>query len=739
MKPVQFFPIQQSILCIALVVSFFGVSFGQVNLSVGAKHFVRDLTALSTPDRVPQEMILAYDLQPISEDFAVGVAGLVKADFNVEQLENLDINLHSRVGDICTFRVPLKQFHEFLRVPGLLYVDISDSGAPFLDRALPSTRIDSVHLGLGGLDRAYKGSGTIIAVIDWGFDYTHPNFYNENLDEMRLTRAWDQNKLSGPPPAGYSFGTEYVGKDALLAAGQDTLYVFGPMSHGTHVAGIAGGSSAGTPHLGAAPESELVFISLKRDSPSLIDAYTYIRDYAASVGKPFVVNMSFGLHQGPHDGNLLPSLAIDMMHGPGRVYVASAGNNGSAPFHIDHDFQAVPETDTMRTVVGFTNTADYFGQTLSIWGSPNSSFAASIILANNANQIIYETPFYHTMDVPSLDEVIVINNDTFRIILESLDVDLLSGRPHIQMQLRNLTGLKVVLQLTSEDSHIHVWNTVRQNIRFTNWGVGLSANYPGAKAGDIHFGIGEPGGCGKNTITVGSYQVEQYLPSGNPITGQISGFSSRGPTVDGRTKPEITSTGQSIVSSINSFDISETTGFSSTLDFQGRTYAWKAYSGTSMSGPMVAGMVALMMEANPQISANEVREILKSTARLDIYTGVIGSEGSNTWGWGKANALAAVLAAEALISSNEIVFTEPLIRVFPNPASSEVYLEMEQDLGVEPVDIQIFNLNGQRVGQHLIIPSSGLQRLPIHDLPTGFYLMQFRSGEHLFFNKLVVE
>src|SRR5690606_28301109 len=150
----------------------------------------------------------------------------------------------------------------------------------------------------------------IIAVIDWGFDYTHPTFYDSTLTDLRLVRAWDQNKLSGPAPEGFSFGTEYKGKDELLAAGDDTLYVFGPGSHGTHVAGIAGGTGGGSVHVGAAPEAELIFISLRRDAPSFTDALQYVTNYAESVNKPYVINMSFGSHLGPHDGSYLKNVAI---------------------------------------------------------------------------------------------------------------------------------------------------------------------------------------------------------------------------------------------------------------------------------------------------------------------------------------------------------------------------------------------------------------------------------------------
>jgi hypothetical protein len=69
--------------------------------------------------------------------------------------------------------------------------------------------------------------------------------------------------------------------------------------------------------------------------------------------------------------------------------------------------------------------------------------------------------------------------------------------------------------------------------------------------------VGEPAGVGENVITVASYRSERVLSNGNFVFGNLSSFSSRGPTVDGRTKPDIASTGDGVMSSINSFVTSE--------------------------------------------------------------------------------------------------------------------------------------------------------------------------------------
>ncbi|GIR76566.1 MAG: S8 family peptidase [Candidatus Thermoplasmatota archaeon] len=140
--------------------------------------------------------------------------------------------------------------------------------------------------------------------------------------------------------------------------------------------------------------------------------------------------------------------------------------------------------------------------------------------------------------------------------------------------------------------------------------------------------IGTPGGA-EDVITVGAL---------NKNTA-IAEYSSEGPTEEGRVKPNVAFVGSDVMSAQhNSGD------------------GYVAFSGTSMATPGVAGTVALMLQANPDLSPFDVRNILQETAtyRECHYMGanqpcaedlIPKNRQNNVYGHGHVEALAAVMEA----------------------------------------------------------------------------------------------
>ena len=163
------------------------------------------------------------------------------------------------------------------------------------------------------------------------------------------------------------------------------------------------------------------------------------------------------------------------------------------------------------------------------------------------------------------------------------------------------------------------WWAVIDNCEAAGVVVTWSAGNEGPSAGTLR----SPGDRAANFYNCFSVGSTQHTA---PFT--ISGFSSRGPSTctgvfnpDYLVKPEISAPGSDIYSSL-----------------PGGSYGYK--SGTSMAGPHVAGVVALMRAANPDLEVDLVKQIIMDTA-MDL--GTTGED--NTYGWGMIDAYECVLAA----------------------------------------------------------------------------------------------
>jgi hypothetical protein len=111
------------------------------------------------------------------------------------------------------------------------------------------------------------------------------------------------------------------------------------------------------------------------------------------------------------------------------------------------------------------------------------------------------------------------------------------------------------------------------------------------------------------------------------------------------------------------------------------TYDFAKLSGTSMSSPATAGVVALMLEANPTLTAGDVRDLLEQTAREDNDTGALPSEGDWVWGHGKVTASQAVLAAANMASLVQEFGSsggQTSLRCAPNPVEQFFWVTGER-------------------------------------------------------------
>ena len=616
-----------------------------------------------------------------------------KNNFSKNQIEAYGGSVHLTVNGLATFNMPLARIHEIKNLEHLEFASIARKLKPCLDKAVIDTHADSVHLGLGNLPEGYDGENVLIGVTDWGFDYSSPVFYDTLLQQTRILAAWDQYKLSGPSPESFSYGTEFNTPSDLIQAGSDTANIYSYSTHGTHVASIAGGSGAGTSYRGIAPGAQFLFVTFLVDEGAVLDAWEWMYQKSIEEGKRLVINMSWGLyHLGSLDGNSVLSSAISAYTDLGVVFVNSGGNNGNVNFHLKHSFSG----DTISSRIQFYSYAantNMWGQSIHSWGEVGSSFSNALEIKNSGGQVVAHSPYYSTTETQTyVDSFLVVDLDTIWYNISAEDSHPLNGRSQMRLRVKcTSSALRVMFKSAAVTGLVHNWNVTELTNDVGNWGMPFSSFGTGSLNGDKENGISEPS-CSDDVISVAAYATGWTTPTGVSTGGAMASFSSQGPRYDGVMKPDIAAPGVSIGSAISSYTDASYSSVES-IEFNTRTYHLAKLSGTSMASPMVAGVAALLLDAKPDLSAADVKEILLLTAREDNKTGVLPEEGDPKWGHGKVDAMAAI--REALDLNMKEMTSISSFKVYPNPVSNILFIEelLDVDTQISVTDFTGKNIN----------------------------------------------
>lgn len=273
-----------------------------------------------------------------------------------------------------------------------------------------------------------SGAGVLVAVIDSGIDYAHPDFRNAD-GTTRILALWDQTIPSGSvaepqpeagreaeggtepqpetlpegtpqpeaylrAPAGYYLGTEFpreIINRALEQPTEQRRYTICPSrdvsGHGTHVAGIAAGNGRASEgrYRGVAYAADMVIVKLgtQREgafprTSELMQAVDYCVRKAQEYGQPLALNLSFGNNYGSHSGtSLIETYLNDMSNYWRSSFVIGSGNEGAAAAHTSGRVQAGMTETVQLSVSPYESTLN-----LQIWKSYADEFAVSIVHPN---------------------------------------------------------------------------------------------------------------------------------------------------------------------------------------------------------------------------------------------------------------------------------------------------------------------------------------------------------------------
>lgn len=579
--------------------------------------------------------------------------------------------IRSRLGRQVVVSVPVDSVDALQQIEGVQRIDKGHKGHLKTDVTRQQTGVSLLN-GPSVPEEAipYTGKGVTICLIDMGFDFQHPAFKDAE-GNSRIKCVYMMGDNSGRP---FKVDDPEAGEITFPGSVFDTPELIASLttddaeeSHGTHTAGIAAGSLSPLGFGGMAPEADLVLVPVQEveseelefeDEADYLElALAFVAAYAKQCEGPVVLSASLNSHEGPHDGTGTVVEAIEEISDC-LIPVFSAGNEGGYPVHLYREFTAskpsvktllidLLEDETgeyeyiyMPDVVGYTTEGSEVSIQLTLkslhpmTGRLNTVWSSEVCTAT-----------------PGCEDVLVmVSSDDDAVLAKSFDgeigiyaVDMGDGRLSVGVRAYGGMTKLNLFELTvsgAPGTKIHMWDGVGgfAGVNF----IGL----PGYVDGDSEMSGGD-WTTTERVVSVGAYctnvmqrdydgevidtSVAEDEDDDVDVMNDIGWFSSYGTSFNGVSQPTICAPGVNIVSSYSRYYLS---GETIADDMQWMDGPYTAESGTSMSCPVVAGIVALWLQANPDLTLDNIKEVMRNSSVNDSFT----ANQPARWGYGKINA-----------------------------------------------------------------------------------------------------
>lgn len=591
----------------------------------------------------------------------------VNGDEDVSLLEREGVIIEERFDDgLMTTLIPVERINEVAAIPGVKRIEVATVMQPATDIARRTTFAGDVlaysdAAVAAGLPGMYDGSGVIVGVIDRGIDFDHIAFQDKD-GNTRIKRAYVYN---GSKTINY-YGEGPLPKDNVTNT-----------DHGSHTSAIAGGSSvivedtlvtvtddhANATYGGMAPGADLYLCGLNGMTATRIaNAFRRICNYADSVGKPVVVSNSYTDYVYNRDGGGAQGEVVSQLFGeqyPNRICVFATGNNaghsGGAPGGVYVSGHASAEAP-LGTIVCSTQEAydagwlyyrqEYIADAFTRANDAEGIGVTIYVLNNETGEVVdsfnYESSGGNkTLQLPDYFTAHNDNTPSVRIYF-----DYMTAKGCKQVLLYTQYGLKSPIYTLG----VEVYPIGGSSDIIDMWSCGTFTYFDNHLTTEGHtWTVGSddmsaaPNACYPEVISVGSYVTRATSESNSE--GDISRYScyaveGMGPL--GAIHPWISAPGEEIISAFNHY-VNRTSG-GEDIVVHNSNYMYGLMSGTSMATPMVAGIVALWMQAaaecGKQLTLSEVKQIMQETAIKDEW--VMNGPNATHFGNGKIDALAGV-------------------------------------------------------------------------------------------------
>lgn len=648
-----------------------------------------------------------------------------KADPNsfLQDFEIMDVR-----GTMCIIRGNLSAIEKLAENSEVVSVTLDTLCEPQMLMARSLLEADEIHRGILGTEGLkFTGKGVITGIFDEGLDINHVNF--KDSEGRHRTKVLYHFLSSGSDKV-------YEGEEEISGFTTDSEDSW----HGTHVLGImAGGYSgvaqyavAGTngvveqndgksaPYYGVAPESDIIAGCGPMYTSSILKTIGNIIDYSKSRNQPCVINLSCGTNTGPHDGTSAVNKYLAEM-GKEAIICIAAGNEGDQKI----SFSTIGEP--FRTLIESNTGEDQIIGGIQLWGSDDKAFTVHFIGYELDKGEVFRYTLGNNLAGRNIElsQLSGFNNifDGRAIISSNINTD--NNRYSVSFNL-SIQGKSssiypgIIIEPIDKDQIVDGFSNT--NTQF------VSKDVSGFSDGSADNSINEMA-CGDNVIVVGSYgssrniktvRNQSYYMNG-VNEGDISDFSSYGKTPDNRYLPDVCAPGASIISSYNRYYVDkgwfkpELSSCIFTPSDNSELPSYWAYGmGTSMATPMVAGTIALWLEADPTLDVDDIKELIRTTSTQDSFT----AQNPKRWGAGKINALEGI---------RKILGVESGVESIPAELESEITVSSDgrvigiSTYGDYKVTATLHNLSGMCVKN---VSDKGSVTLSAEDLAPGIYLLR---------------
>ncbi|MDO4329804.1 MAG: S8 family peptidase [Lachnospiraceae bacterium] len=504
---------------------------------------------------------------------------IVRYSGSLQEILALGIRAEELLGGYAVLWVPQSLIPKVSSFPQIEYIEKPKRLFFAVNRARAASCLTPLQDGGLGL----SGEGILVAVLDSGIDYLHPDFRKED-GSTRIRYLWDQ-------VLDQVYEEQEI-NEALTAPTRRESLAFVPSvdvsGHGTAVAAIAAGNGreSGGRYRGVAYQSELLVVKLGAPeadgfprTTQLMRALDFVLRKAVELQMPVAVNISFGNTYGSHDGTSLLETFMDGASSYGRsVIVVGTGNEGGSGGHAAGQLSMEAGGQTEEVLLSVAP----FEPSLSIqlWKSFTDEFRVSLV--GPSGEVL--GPFSQT-----------VGTQRFRYGGTQILVYYGEPSPYSQAQ-------EIFMDFIPERDYIDsgIWRIRMEPVRLLTGQYDLWLPSHGLLNPSTRFLASAPDttltipSTARKVISVGAY---------NSAYQSYADFSGRGYTrMTNQIKPDLAAPGTDIVTAA-----------------AGGGY--DSVTGTSFAAPFVTGTAALLMEwgilrgNDPYLYGEKVKARLQRGAR----------------------------------------------------------------------------------------------------------------------------